>query len=261
MVNEATTSYQSENALERELIQDLINQGFENPTDIKSNQTMLANVRTQLQALNNVIFIDAEWQCFVPEYLDKPGDTLVDKSRKIHDNYIYDFTFGDRRLQNIYLVDKKNIVRNKLQVISQFEQAGKHANRYDVTMLVNGLPLVQVELKKRGVAIREAFNQVHRYSKESLVVDFINETNLDEIPDKASIIDSFFVYAQEKQKAKAAELINDEHLNEEAAKRYIATSLKREYASENGTELNSILPKMSPLNPQYLIKKQSVFQK
>ena len=104
---------------------------------------------------------------FVEEYLDKPGDNIVDKTRKIHDNYIYDFVFDDGHIQNIYLVDKKNIVRNKVQVISQFEQKGTHSNRYDVTILVNGLPLVQVELKKRGVAIREAFNQVHRYSKES----------------------------------------------------------------------------------------------
>ncbi len=98
-------------------------------------------------------------------------------------------------------------------------------------------------------------------AKESLVVDFINETELDKLQDKANVIDSFFAYAQRKQKAEATELIADENLNEEAAKRYIIASLKREYASENGTELNAILPKMSPLNPQYLTKKQSVFQK
>jgi type I restriction enzyme R subunit len=98
-------------------------------------------------------------------------------------------------------------------------------------------------------------------AKESLVVDFINETELDSIQDKANIIDSFFAYAQGRQKTEATELITDENLNEEAAKRYISASLKREYASENGTELNALLPKMSPLNPQYLIIKQSVFQK
>ena len=93
------------------------------------------------------------------------------------------------------------------------------------------------------------------------MVDFINETELDSIQDKANIIDSFFEYAQGKQKTEASELIADENLNEEEAKRYITTSLKREYASENGTELNALLPKMSPLNPQYLTKKQSVFKK
>lgn len=92
---------------------------------------------------------------------------MIDKTRKIHDDYIHDFVFDDGHIQNIYLVDKKNIARNKVQVIRQFEQTGTQENRYDVTVLVNGLPLVQVELKKRGVAIREAFNQVHRYSKES----------------------------------------------------------------------------------------------
>ncbi|HMP28970.1 MAG TPA: HsdR family type I site-specific deoxyribonuclease, partial [Saprospiraceae bacterium] len=112
-------------------------------------------------------FSDGEWKRFVDEYLDKPSDNLIEKTRKIHDNYIYDFVFDDGHIQNIYLVDKKNIIRNKVQVIAQFEQKGTRANRYDVTILVNGLPLVHVELKKRGVAIREAFNQVHRYSKES----------------------------------------------------------------------------------------------
>lgn len=96
-----------------------------------------------------------------------PSDGILDKTRKIHIDYICDFIFDDGRLENIYLIDKKNLMRNKVQIIQQFEQAGSHANRYDVTILVNGLPLVQIELKKRGVAIREAFNQIHRYSKES----------------------------------------------------------------------------------------------
>lgn len=165
--HEAPATYQTESALEREFIEDLVNQGYENPKNLNTLEAMLANVRVHLQALNDMEFKDGEWARFVEEYLDKPGDGIVDKTRKIHDNYIYDFVFDDGHIQNIYLVDKKNIVRNKLQVISQFEQKGTHSNRYDVTILVNGLPLVQVELKKRGVAIREAFNQVHRYSKES----------------------------------------------------------------------------------------------
>jgi type I restriction enzyme R subunit len=166
-VNEAPVSYQTEASLEQELIQDLRNQGYEYLPSLTTPETMLANVRVQLQTLNNMEFTEKEWSRFVVEYLDKPSDNLIDKTRKIHDNYIYDFVFDDGHIQNIYLVDKKNIARNKVQVISQFEQKGTQANRYDVTILVNGLPLVQVELKKRGVAIREAFNQVHRYSKES----------------------------------------------------------------------------------------------
>lgn len=165
-VHEAPAVYQTETALEKEFIQDLINQGYENP-NLTTKEAMLANVRTQLQNLNDMEFSDSEWARFVEEYLDKPSDNLVEKTRKIHENYIYDFVFDDGHIQNIYLVDKKNVARNKVQVISQFQQKGTHANRYDVTILVNGLPLVQVEIKKRGVAIREAFNQVHRYSKES----------------------------------------------------------------------------------------------
>jgi type I restriction enzyme R subunit len=160
-------SYQSEDALERELIQDLVNQGYEYMPALNNPEAMVANVRVQLQTLNNVEFIEGEWKRFVETYLDKPSDTIVDKTRKIHDDYIHDFVFDDGRIKNIYLLDKNNIARNKVQVIKQFEQTGSHANRYDVTILVNGLPLVQIELKKRGVAIREAFNQVHRYSKES----------------------------------------------------------------------------------------------
>jgi len=166
-VNEAPATYQSENALEREFIEDLVGQGYEYLPLLTTPTALLANVRTQLQNLNSVTFTDAEWARFVEEYLDAPSDNLVEKSRKLHRDYIYDFVFDDGHIQNIYLVDKKNIIRNKVQVINQFEQKGSHANRYDVTILVNGLPLVQIELKKRGVAIREAFNQVHRYSKES----------------------------------------------------------------------------------------------
>ncbi|MCH4881235.1 type I restriction endonuclease subunit R [Pseudomonas sp. TMW22090] len=160
-------SYQSEGDLEREFIQDLVNQGYEYLSGLNTPEALLANVRVQLQTLNNVEFSDSEWLRFVETWLDKPSDGIVEKTRKIHDDYIHDFVFDDGRIQNIYLLDKKNITRNKVQVIKQFEQKGSHANRYDVTILVNGLPLVQVELKKRGVAIREAFNQVHRYSKES----------------------------------------------------------------------------------------------
>ena len=164
---EGNPGYQSEGDLEREFIADLRNQGYEYLPDLNSPEKMLANVRVQLQELNKVQFSDGEWLRFVETYLDKPSDSIIDKTRKIHDDYIYDFVFDDGHIQNIYLVDKKNIARNTCQVINQFEQTGSHLNRYDVTVLVNGLPLVQIELKKRGVAIREAFNQVHRYSKES----------------------------------------------------------------------------------------------
>ena len=160
-------NYQSEDDLEREFIHDLENQGYEFLPSLNTPEKMLANVRVQLQLLNNVEFLDDEWQRFVEQFLDRPSDNSLDKTRKIHDDYIFDFVFDDGHIENIYLLDKNKITRNKLQVIKQFQQTGSQANRYDVTVLVNGLPLVQIELKKRGVAIREAFNQVHRYSKES----------------------------------------------------------------------------------------------
>ena len=167
LVEEPNAGYQTEGSLEREFIRDLQAQGYEYLQGLNSHDALVKNLRAQLQRLNNVVFSDAEWRRFLEEYLDKPSDSLIEKTRKIHDDSIYDFVFDNGRIQNIYLLDKKNLANNTLQVINQFEQTGSYDNRYDVTILVNGLPLVHVELKKRGVAIREAFNQIHRYSKES----------------------------------------------------------------------------------------------
>ncbi len=166
-VEEPNAGYQTEGSLEREFIRDLQAQGYEYLQGLNSHDALVKNLRVQLQRLNNVVFSDAEWRRFLEEYLDKPSDNLIEKTRKIHDDYIYDFVFDNGHIQNIYLLDKKNLANNTLQVINQFEQTGSYDNRYDVTILVNGLPLVHIELKKRGVAIREAFNQIHRYSKES----------------------------------------------------------------------------------------------
>ena len=170
-IDQEVSSYQSEADLENELIKDLSNQGYEFLSDLNSPEKMLINIKKQLEELNKIEFSNNEWNRFCEEYLDRPSDNIIDKTRKIHDDYIYDFVFDDGRIKNIYLLDKKNIARNKVQVINQFAIKGKQSNRYDVTILVNGLPLVQIELKKRGVAIREAFNQVHRYSKESFNSD------------------------------------------------------------------------------------------
>jgi len=163
----SSESYQTEAELEKELINDLINQGYEYRKNIDSTESMLNNLRTQIENLNKTTFSNDEWMRFCSEYIDKANDSIIEKTRKVHDDYIYDFVFDDGHIENIYLFDKKNIIRNKVQVINQFEQTGTQSNRYDVTILVNGLPLVQIELKKRGVAISEAFNQIHRYSKES----------------------------------------------------------------------------------------------
>lgn len=164
---EQSGTYQTEAELEKELIADLQQQGYVYRPDIRTHEALVANAREQLQQLNNVTFTDSEWARFLAEYLNKGSEGVVERTRKLHDDYIKDFIFDDGHIENIYLWDKKNIGRNSVQVINQMKQMGTSANRYDVTILVNGLPLVQVELKKRGVSIREAFNQIHRYSKES----------------------------------------------------------------------------------------------
>jgi type I restriction enzyme R subunit len=121
--SQVNESYQSEYDLEREFIADLENQGYDYLRDLNSHDKLLANLREQLQALNNVQFLESEWLRFVEVYLDKPSDSIIDKTRKIHDDYIHDFVFDDGHIQNIYLLDKKNITRNKLQVIKQSKKA------------------------------------------------------------------------------------------------------------------------------------------
>ena len=163
---EGNTAYQTEAELEREFVADLKKQGYEY-LELKTSADLLVNLRRQLEAFNRVEFSDAEWERLLAEYLDKPADTLIEKTEKIHHDDAYQFRFDDGREQNIRIVDKTNVALNKLQVLTQFQQEGTLRNRYDVTILVNGLPMVQIELKRRGVSIREAFNQVHRYAKES----------------------------------------------------------------------------------------------
>ena len=159
-------SYQSEAELERNLIANLVSQGYERK-NFKTSDELYANLKVQIERLNNVSFTKSEWDRFLTEYLDSPKDGMIEKTRKIQEDYIYDFTFDDGHVQNIKIIDKKNIYNNFLQVVNQVTAGEKNQNRYDVTILVNGLPLVHIELKKRGVNLHEAFNQIHRYSKES----------------------------------------------------------------------------------------------
>lgn len=163
-------SYQSEAELERELIGNLVSQGYER-VKFTTSEELYGNLKVQIERLNNVSFSKSEWERFLTEYLDCPKDGMVEKTRKIQEDYIYDFTFDDGHLQNIKIIDKKNIHNNFLQVVNQVTAGEKNQNRYDVTILVNGLPLVHIELKKRGVNLHEAFNQIHRYSKESFNLD------------------------------------------------------------------------------------------
>lgn len=159
-------SYQSEADLERQMVENLVAQGYEY-IKLSSNKDLYSNLKTQIEKLNKVSFSSEEWSRFLLEYLDAPNDGMIEKTRKIQEDNIYDFTFDDGQVKNIKIIDKKNIHNNFLQVTNQVKGEGKANNRYDVTILVNGLPLVHVELKKRGVDLHEAFNQIHRYSKES----------------------------------------------------------------------------------------------
>ncbi|UTC62528.1 type I restriction endonuclease subunit R [Treponema sp. OMZ 787] len=164
------TSYQSEAELEQTMIDNLVSQGYERLT-IRSNEDLYANLEIQIEKLNGLTFSSEEWNRFLQEYLDAPNDGMAEKTRKVQENHVHDFIFGDGHLKNIKIIDKKNIHNNFLQVTNQVIGEGTKRNRYDVTILVNGLPLVHIELKKRGVNLHEAFNQIHRYSKESFNSD------------------------------------------------------------------------------------------
>lgn len=163
-------SYQSEAALEKEFIQMLTQQGYEY-LPIHKEADLIANLRRQLELLNDYVFTDSEWEQFFSDAIANPNEHIVEKTRKIQEDYVQVLHRDNGTSKNISLIDKKNIHNNRLQVINQYEvskdQGAKHDNRYDVTVLVNGLPLVHIELKRRGVAIREAFNQINRYQRDS----------------------------------------------------------------------------------------------
>jgi type I restriction enzyme R subunit len=159
--------YQSEAELEREFIRQLTSQGYEY-ISVHNEAALIENLRKQLELLNDFTFTDSEWDRFFTECIANANEGIVEKTRKIQDDHIQILRREDGTTKNVYLLDKRNIHNNRLQVINQYEEAGgKHETRYDVTILVNGLPLVHVELKRRGVAIREAFNQIKRYQRDS----------------------------------------------------------------------------------------------
>lgn len=160
-------AYQSEAALEKEFIRMLGEQGYEYIT-IHSEKQLIDNLRKQLEKLNNYTFTDSEWDRFFTTSIASSNEGILEKTRKIQEDYIQVLTRDDGTQKNIYLIDKKKIHNNFMQVINQYEEnEGNHNTRYDVTVLVNGLPLVHIELKRRGVAIREAFNQIKRYQRDS----------------------------------------------------------------------------------------------
>ncbi|PIY07138.1 MAG: DEAD/DEAH box helicase [Gallionellales bacterium CG_4_10_14_3_um_filter_54_96] len=159
-------AYQSEAALERDFIEQLQHQAYEY-LPITSEAELVANLRRQLEALNKIEFSDAEWQNFFNEKITSANDGIIEKTARIQEDHIQVLKRDDGSTKNIYLLDKQHIHNNRLQVINQYEIEGARANRYDVTVLVNGLPMVHIELKRRGVDIREAFNQINRYQRDS----------------------------------------------------------------------------------------------
>ena len=170
----AVAAYQSEADLEREFIQLLQSQAYEY-LPVTSEEQLVANLRTQLEALNHVTFTEGEWSDFFENKIAGKNDGIAEKTTRIQEDHVQILRREDGSTKNITLLDKQNIHNNRLQVINQYEigkgdvEAGgaKYSNRYDVTVLVNGLPLVHIELKRRGVAIREAFNQIDRYQRDS----------------------------------------------------------------------------------------------
>lgn len=169
-VDAGAMRYQSEADLEKEFIRILQNNGYEYLA-LTSNDDLLKNLRTQLSRLNAVTFSNAEWDQVLTHYLSNKNDSIEEKTTKIQEDYIYNLRRDDGTTKNIRIIDKDNIHNNALQVVNQYEAEGARQNRYDVTILVNGLPLVHVELKRRGVAIREAFNQINRYQRDSFWAD------------------------------------------------------------------------------------------
>jgi type I restriction enzyme, R subunit len=164
-------AYQSEAALERELIRILRSQAYEY-LQLTSEAQLGANLRTQLEALNDITFSDAEWERFFAEKIAGANEGIVDKTVRIQEDHVQILKRDDGSTKNVALIDKANIHNNRLQVINQYEVdesegGAARSNRYDVTVLVNGLPMVHIELKRRGVDIREAFNQIDRYQRDS----------------------------------------------------------------------------------------------
>ncbi len=166
-LNRVATSFQSEDALEKELIKTLVEQGYER-LNINSEDELILNLRSQLEKLNNYHFTDGEWDSFFTKVIANKNDYIIEKTRLIQEDYKQEITLDSGEKKNIYLIDKNNIHNNSLQVLNQYvNNDGNFDNRYDVTILVNGLPLVHVELKKRGIDLREAFNQIERYQRDS----------------------------------------------------------------------------------------------
>lgn len=165
------TAYQSEAELEKTLIEQLQKQAYDY-LPIKSERDLIVNLRSQLERLNDFVFSDNEWDFFFRNKIANQNLGIEEKTYIIQEDYVQLLVCDDGSVKNIDLIDKTNIHNNSLQVINQYEaENGTHSNRYDVTILVNGLPMVHIELKRRGIELKEAFNQINRYNRESFWAD------------------------------------------------------------------------------------------
>lgn len=161
-----SSAYQSEAQIENAFVKQLCRQGYERLV-VSSEEELIVNLRTQLEALNRISFSDKEWARLFKGWIAADNDGIVEKTRRIQRDHVYALHMDDGSIRNVSLIDKRNVHNNRVQVMNQYAQQGSYDNRYDVTVLVNGLPLVHVELKRRGVAIQEAFNQIERYQRDS----------------------------------------------------------------------------------------------
>ena len=276
-------AYQSEADLEKEFIRLLQEQGYEY-LPIHTETDLISNLRAQLEKLNHYHFTDSEWEQFFNTCIANKNDDIVAKTAKIQDDYIQVLKRDTGESQNIKLIDKDNIHNNTLQVINQYvEEGGNYDTRYDVTVLVNGLPLVHIELKRRGVQLKEAFNQINRYQRDSFwagcglyeyVQIFVisNCTNKEilvniskaigssmQLRSKKELIENFIGsvnantdvekswkdFVQQRKDEDLKEIIESEHLKPQETKSFIDNSFRDGQVRTTGTDIDKILPPMS----------------
>lgn len=245
-VKKRAEAYQSEDALEKELINLLQEQSYEY-LPIKSEKDLIDNLRLKLEELNSYKFTDNEWNNFFKDCIANVNESIVEKTRKIQDDHVQVLKTENGETKNIRLIDKKDIHNNKLQVINQYtETGGKHETRYDVTILVNGLPLVHVELKRRGVKLKEAFNQINRYQRDS----FWASSGLFEYVQIFVISNG----TNTKYYSNTTRLHHLKEFNNSIAKRKVKTSHSFEFTSFWADATNRIIPDLVDFTKTFFSK-------
>ena len=236
-------AYQSEEELEKEFIHLLTEMSYEY-LPIHNKDELLPNLRKKLEELNNYVFTDTEWEQFYNNCIAGKNDGIVEKTRRIQEDNVQILHRDNGETKNITLFDKKNIHNNKLQVIHQYEEnGGNYKNRYDVTVLVNGLPLVHIELKRRGVNIREAFNQIDRYQRDS----FWANGGLFEYV-------QIFVISNGTNTKYYSNTTRDNHIKEMKSERKGKTSNSFEFTSFWADEKNRIIPDLIDFTKTFFAK-------